>query len=207
MARARARIGSHGVGKTVRHVFTDVLPKVFMDLRYGGRYCFDLPDLNKDTGRHGLIHSSLTDLVHVFSHIDIRPGDVLVDIGCGAGRVLNYWLSLDLPNKLIGIEYNGHFAQRAAQTYHGRKNVKILSGDAAEIAPGCGGTLFYLFDPLPQGGMNWLESGLRGKPVRILYYNPHYLAAFENDAWRITHIPPQDGADYPLAIIVSTALD
>jgi|HubBroStandDraft_6_1064221.scaffolds.fasta_scaffold1232608_1 hypothetical protein len=200
LARAHTRIRSYGLKKTVRHLCTYVFPKVLLDLRYGGRYCFDQPELNKGSGQHALIHTNLTDLVHVFSHACIFPDDVLVDVGCGDGRVLNYWLSLGLPNKLIGIEFNESVARRAARAYRKRKNVEVILGDAAEIAPSCGGTLFYLFDPLPPDGMNRLELGLRGKPARILYYNPHFLAPFENDSWRITHVP-QGEADYPLAII------
>src|SRR5580704_16367679 len=129
--RAWNRICSRGAGRTIRHLFTAVLPKIYIDLRYGGRYCRDLPDLNKDSGQHALIHSNMKDLRHVFSHINIHPDDVLVDVGCGAGRVLNYWLSLGLPNKLIGIEYDEAVARRTAQTYRKRANVQILSGDAA----------------------------------------------------------------------------
>ncbi len=202
--RAWKRLRSYGIGRTIRHLFTAVLPKIYIDLRYGGRYCFDLPDLNKSTGQHALIHSNLTDLSHVFSHIDIRKTDVLVDVGCGAGRVLNYWLSLGLPNKLIGIEYADAVAQRAARTYRRRKNVEILSGDAAELAPRCGGTLFYFFNPFLPDGVRRFEEAMRGRKVRILYYYPRYLEPFENEAWRITHIPQGD-ADYALAIIVSAA--
>jgi SAM-dependent methyltransferase len=201
ISRARARIHAHGVGRTIRHLFTAVLPKIYIDLRYGGRYCFDIPGLNKSSGQHDLIHSNLADLQFVFSHIDIRKTDVLVDIGCGAGRVLNYWLSLGLPNKLIGIEYNDEVARAAAQTYRKRKNVEILSGDAAELAPRCGGTLFYFFNPFMPEGVRRFEAGMRGKPIRILYYYPRYLEAFENPAWRIEHVPQGD-AGYPLAIIV-----
>jgi SAM-dependent methyltransferase len=200
-ARAWKRMRAYGAGRTIRHFFTAVLPKIYIDLRYGGRYARDLPDLNKDSGQHALIHSNLTDLRYVFSHIDIRRDDVLVDVGCGAGRVLNYWLSLGLPNKLIGIEYNDDVAQRANHAYARRPNVEILSGDAAALAPSCGGTLFYFFNPFMPEGVRRFEEGMRGKPIRILYYYPRYLQPFENDAWRITHIP-QGEADYPLAIIV-----
>ena len=34
----------------------------------------------------------------------ISLNDVLVDIGCGRGRVLNYWLSLGLGNRIYGLE-------------------------------------------------------------------------------------------------------
>ena len=37
-------------------------------------------------------------------HNRIRDGEVLVDVGCGAGRVLNHWLR-DSPNaRIYGLE-------------------------------------------------------------------------------------------------------
>ncbi len=202
--RAYARIRNYGVGRTLRHIFTAVLPKIYLDLRFGGGYCFDVPELNKGTGLHGLVHSNLADLHFVFGHVTIQPSDVLVDVGCGAGRVLNYWLSLGLPNKLIGIEYDPETARRAVRTYRRRRNVEILEGDAVEIAPACGGTLFYFFNPLMPDGVARFEAALRGRPVRVLYYYPRYPQAFENEAWRIEHIP-DGGTPYPLMIITSTA--
>jgi hypothetical protein len=202
-SRAYARIRNYGLGRTLRHVFTAVLPKIYMDLRYGGGYCFDVPELNKGVGLHGLVHSNLADLHFVFDHVKIMPSDVLVDVGCGAGRVLNYWLSLKLPNKLIGIEYDPDTARRAMQTYRRWSNVEILQGDAVEIAPACGGTLFYFFNPLMPDGVHRFEAAVRGRPVRILYYYPRYPQAFEHDAWRMEHIQPCN-TPYPLTIITST---
>ena len=31
----------------------------------------------------------------------IKSSDVLVDVGCGRGRVINWWLSLGLGNKIV----------------------------------------------------------------------------------------------------------
>lgn len=198
-----ARVQKFGVRKTFRHLCTAVVPKIYMDIRYGGRYCFDEPDLNQGV-QHGLIHSHLADLRHVFRNVEIKTSDVLVDVGCGRGRVLNYWLSLGIKNKLIGIEFDRMTADGAAKAYRKLHRVKIICGDAAEVAAECGGTLFYVFNTLLPDGMRRFEQGLRGKPVRILYYYPRYLFPFENENWQITHID-QGEVDYPLAVIVSTS--
>jgi hypothetical protein len=174
-----------------------------MDMRYGGRYCFDIPDLNRGV-QHGLVYSNLTALRFVFRNAEIGPDDVLVDVGCGRGRVLNYWLGLGIKNRLIGIEYDRRIAGDAAKAYRKCKNVQIICGDAADVAAGCGGSLFYLFNPLLPDGMTQFEKGLRGKPVRILYYHPRYLSPFQNKNWQITHID-RDEADFPLAVIISAS--
>jgi len=204
ISRAASRIRRFGLRNSFRHICTAVLPKIYMDMRYGGRYCFDAPDLNQGV-QHGLIHSDLTALRYVFQNIEIGPTEVLVDVGCGQGRVLNYWLGSGLKNKLIGIEFDRKTAGNSAKAYRKHRNVQIICGDAAEVAAECGGSLFYLFNPLLPDGMSRFEEGLRGKPVRILYYYPRYISPFENDNWQITHIDRGE-ADYPLAIIVSTSV-
>jgi SAM-dependent methyltransferase len=182
---------------------TAVLPKIYLDMRYGGRYCFDIPDLNKGV-QHGLVYSNLTALKYVFRNVEIFPADVLVDVGCGQGRVLNYWLGLGIKNKLIGIEFDRKTAGSAAKAYRKRKNVQIICGDAAEVAAECNGSLFYLFNPLLPDGMCRFERRLRGKPVRILYYYPRYISPFENENWQIARFD-QGEADFPLAVIVSAS--
>jgi hypothetical protein len=76
----------------------------------------------------------------------IRPSDVLVDVGCGKGRVINWWLSRGLRNKMIGIELDERFAAPTAARLQAYPNVSIFCGNALEHIPP-DGTLFFLFNP------------------------------------------------------------
>ena len=47
-------------------------------------------------------------------NVPIRPDDVLVDVGSGKGRVLNFWLQKGLRNRIVGIEIDERWAAIAA---------------------------------------------------------------------------------------------
>ncbi len=71
---------------------------------------------------------------------------MLVDIGCGKGRVINFWLHQGLTNRLIGLELDPDVATAAQQRLAPYRNVQIIVGDAIENLP-TDGTLFYLYNP------------------------------------------------------------
>ena len=62
-----------------------------MDLRYGGLLRGTLPNRFLHLGAHHAANTPYFILPIIFDGI-IHDDDVLVDVGCGKGRVLNWWL-------------------------------------------------------------------------------------------------------------------
>jgi precorrin-6B methylase 2 len=121
----------------------------------------------------------------LFDCISISPDDVLVDVGCGHGRIINFWLSQRIKNKIVGIEANPEAAKDAAARYKQYPNVEIIEGFAERIAQQFTGAIFYLFNPFSEQILADFERALRGSNARIVYYAFHGLGPFENPAWKI----------------------
>jgi precorrin-6B methylase 2 len=72
--------------------------------------------------------------VHIFVG-RIEPNDVLVDVGCGKGRVTNWWLSQGLRNRMVGIELDPDVASATEKRLRRFSNVTILNEDATAWMP------------------------------------------------------------------------
>src|SRR5437867_7962509 len=69
--------------------------------------------------------------------LNLRPGDVVVDVGCGTG--LNFAPLEDAvgpQGKIIGVELTDAMLDQARQRVAGRgwTNIELVLGDAAEYA-------------------------------------------------------------------------
>ena len=123
----------------------------------------------------------------------MRPGDVLVDIGCGRGSVLDHWLSHFPSHRIVGIELDPDVAAETAHRLRRHDNCTVLSGDALELLP-LDGTLFYLYNPFGAEQVNDLRSRLAARPrssrpLVVLYHHPKHLEAFaDRPAWRIEQV-------------------
>ena len=171
-----------------------------IDLRFGGllggAYLNNPDQSNSDYGA----------LKNAFAG-RIRPGEVLVDVGCGSGRVLNYWLRVASGHQLYGIEFDATLAARTQQRLRGKANVTVIAGDAVELCPP-DGTLFYLFNPFCSDVLRAFCARIAENSTalapRILYYNPKFLEVLqENERWdiEIVDIGGSDVAPFqPLAV-------
>ena len=169
---------------------------LILDLRYGG-YCGGrVPSRFEELGAHATTSTFYSELAELFdpdNGIRVSPSDVLVDIGCGKGRVVNFWLKQGLlSNRLIGLELDPDFAaetQRRLAPYH---NVHIIVGDAIENLP-IDGTLFYLYNPFGPVVVHSLADRLfaiaKTRDIRIVYFSCFFLDAFSRDQWDIRHLP------------------
>lgn len=81
--------------------------------------------------------------------LDLKRGDHLLDVGCGAGRVLAYAAATQLPCRVTGVEFDGRLAARAASWADGRDGLEVVAGSALDI-PLEAYTHFYLFNPFDQ---------------------------------------------------------
>lgn len=98
-------------------------------------------------------------LDRVFRLIKLSPEDVVIDIGCGEGRVLTYLHQKNFAGKLYGIELDPDIAAIAAARTKHLPNIEILCAnvmDCPEILRQ--GTIFYLFNPFDMDMFDRFES-------------------------------------------------
>lgn len=194
--RIKSRIAEEGLTTATKYYllagYDEVggqLKTMALDLRYSGRLLGgNQPSSFKHLGSNDVYHTDYAAFPLIFRNLDVQPEDVLVDVGCGKGRVINYWLSQKYSNKLVGLELDPAIAKRTASNYRTRPNVTILAGDAAANLPP-EGTIFYFYNPFSPEKFAELEQQLSGlaqdKPVTILYYNPKSVDIFNNEPWEV----------------------
>ncbi len=105
----------------------------------------------------------------------IDSKNILVDYGCGKGRV-GFYLNYALGCSTIGIEYDKKICQYAWQnqrTYIGKKNVEILcmNAEAYEIE---NADCFYFFNPF---SVEILRAVI-GQVMTSYYANPRLMRLF-----------------------------
>jgi hypothetical protein len=161
------------------------LRSAWIDLRYGGVILKgDVGSRYSHLGAKNSEHSGYDILPRLFSN-EVRTGDVLVDIGCGKGRVLNWWLDQYRNHRIYGIELDPDIAEQTRNRLRRFANVTILTGDACALIPS-EGSLFYLFNPFDAEVMQRFIAAVLKNPIvssglhrRIVYYNCVHLELFE----------------------------
>lgn len=204
MARAVGRARSKGVPNTLiysLHVINEALLATFLDVKYGHRICTTNLMNSSLSTVHTMVHSHYHILRDIFTLVPISPEDVLVDVGCGQGRVINFWLSLGLQNRIIGLELNEAAARSAQRRYRRYPNVTIIQGEALHNMPE-EGTLFFLYNPFPNEIMRRFEPRVRRPDTKIIYYQDNYLEAFENGHWTIRPLQQPAGRIYEFTAAV-----
>jgi hypothetical protein len=140
----------------------------------------------------------------LFAAVEIGPDDVLVDVGCGKGRVIHWWLMRGLRNRIIGLELNAKVAARAARTFRRHANVEVRPGDALAALPP-EGTIWYLFNPFDRAQLARFRDALtaaRGdRGATILYCNMYHEDLFPAPRWDVEIIPSPPHIYGRLAVI------
>lgn len=157
---------------------------VAYDLRFGEILRGDIQTRFADRDAERSANVSYYALSLIFKGETIAPDDVLVDVGCGKGRVLNWWLSQRLPNQIVGLELDPEIAAHTRHRLRKYHNVRIIAGDAVEHLP-ADGSLFFLFNPFHEGVVNRFKEKVLQLPrrdrIRIHYNNCVHVDVFEND--------------------------
>jgi SAM-dependent methyltransferase len=190
----------------IHHRITRVWQRIYnliVDLRFGAPLYGSVPTKYEHLGAHSTENSSYDSLEVLFKD-KIRESDVLVDVGCGKGRVINWWLSKGLRNRLVGIELDPDVARKTRDRLRQFSNVQILTGNAAEQLP-LDSTILYLYNPFGAQVMHDLKHRLKeilanGKTdkIRLIYLNCKCLDVFSSDeqcSIRTGHV------SHPFAII------
>lgn len=197
--RIRSRINQEGVLYTFTYIVNVLLnslvkhvDELVLDLTYSRK----ILNGNKKTpykhlGANDTYHTDYSAMTIIFNQIDITSEDILVDVGCGKGRIINYWISQGLKNKIIGLELDPRIADQTAAQFNKYNNVSILSGDAIEnLSPQ--GTVFYFYNPFTLEKVYEFEKKLyalcHNKTITVIYYNPKSVEVFNNSKWNVKYI-------------------
>jgi len=124
-------------------------------------------------------------------HLPLSPGDHLLDLGCGKGRVLCFF-ALRRVRRCSGVEISPQLAEEArrnAQFLRARRApIKVTLGDAIE-AQIEDASIIYLFNPFSAEVMapvlRNIENSLRAhpRPLRICYANPAQGTLLDSCDW------------------------
>lgn len=177
------------------------------DLRYGRPLYGSTPSRYAHLGAHSTENSSYSSLKQIFDGV-IKSDDVLVDVGCGRGRVINWWLSQGLRNRIVGIELDENIANQTRHRLRRFENVEIIAGDALEQLPR-DASLIYLYNPFDALVMQFFKHRVKETLSRsnrnvttLVYLNCKHLDVFEQDP----HCSIKKGdALYPFAVIEVSA--
>ncbi|HZQ82817.1 MAG TPA: class I SAM-dependent methyltransferase [Gaiellaceae bacterium] len=153
------------------------------DIRYGRPLGGTIRTRYSHLGARHAVNSDYGDLSILFAAADVQPRDVIVDVGCGKGRSLNWLLAHHPQNTLIGIELDPKICADTAKRLRRQRQVTIRCGDATGLLPP-EGTLFYLFNPFDETVMARFRDAVAAEPrqrARIVYYNAKELHVFEAD--------------------------
>ncbi len=157
---------------------------VAYDLRFGEILRGDIPTRFSELGAEKSSNISYYALSLIFKGESIAPDDVLVDVGCGKGRMINWWLSRRLRNQIVGLEIDPEIAAHTRHRLRKYRNVTIVTGDGIENLP-ADGSLFFLFNPFQESVMSRFQERIfqlpRRDKIRIFYYNCAHADVFEND--------------------------
>jgi SAM-dependent methyltransferase len=129
----------------------------------------------------------------------VRPGpnDVVMDFGCGKGRVVAFFATRGV-RKSMGVEFRGELAEIAranAAALRGRTSeIEILHGDFLEIDLDAV-TLFFMYNPAGEKTLKALAARMEQslarapRPIRLAYVFPICGQVFDDCPWltRVDH--------------------
>ena len=150
------------------------------DLRYGAWLGGTIKTRYGEAGAHDVGNADYRDLATLFSRVDVRPDDVLVDVGTGKGRPLNFFLSRYPRNRIVGIELDPEICARTRERLRRYATVEVLCGDAIELLPQ-DGSVFFLFNPFGEEVLRRFVAALPASARVLVYHNAKFLHVFEGD--------------------------
>lgn len=190
---------------------------LILDLKYGKYLGGRVSNGNAGRGWFGSQNSSYKSLSIIFDQIPIKEDDIIVDVGCGKGRVFNWFLNRGFKNKLIGIEVDVDIATLTRERLRKQKQINILIGAVEDGILPDEGTIFYLGNPFSEkivkNFADQLEKKIKqgnyhkkDRPI-IVYNHCSRLHVFEeNPFWTIDKLGFLTYRKVPAAIISRNAM-
>ena len=183
------------------------LASFISDLRSGGGYMGGLVKTPYDhLGAYDTV-STAHALIPLLLQPVMRPDDVLVDVGCGKGRVLHWAAHSGQFKAMFGIELDKRIAAVVANRFANNMDVTIIAGDALTSLPDSA-TLLYLWNPFDHNVMCRFRDAVMSKysrlgtlgQLRIVYHNALHEQVWRDAACTIAPISLPDGPHRAVAI-------
>ena len=109
-------------------------------------------------GAHDLAPTHYFILEELFSHVTLDEDSHLLDVGCGVGRVLAFFLREGLPGRATGVELDPQLAEFTRSWIRGHDNLDVIQASALDLDLAAY-THFYLFNPFaPNILQQFIES-------------------------------------------------
>ncbi len=185
-----------------------VARNIVRDLRFGRVLVGQQESSGAHLGARPVVNSDYGALDLIFPG-RLAADDVLVDVGCGRGRVLNWWLANGYrTNRIFGLEFDPAVAAATKARLFRYPNVTVIEGDAIEHLPD-EATVMYLYNPFERPVVERFAAQAKaqfaGRRLRLLYSNCLQVDVFQADpAWRVEIVSIGDGGAVPfddLAVI------
>ena len=173
------------------------LPNLVRDLRYGGWLGGHKATPFRHLGAHHTESTDWFDLDLMFRQpeVGMGPDDVLVDVGCGKGRALAYWLGrTGGRNRIVGIEIDAEVAEATRRRMARHPSVEVLAGDGVALLPE-EASLVFLCNPFePEILTRFAERAetlpaAREGRMRVVYYNCAYHRVLTSRGWELDPLP------------------
>lgn len=156
-------------------------------------------------GAHDPTATPYSVLDNLFGDLGLTKDSRLLDVGCGAGRVLAYFVGAGLPGCVTGVELDPVLAAEAAAWSERYPQVEVVAGSALDLSL-AGYTHVYLFNPFDtpvlQAFLDKLEREAAG-PVTLVHMsdNGEWPAYLGRTGWTVlregTFDLPGEEADCP----------
>lgn len=184
-----------------------LVKNIITDIKYSGKFLGgNVRSKYWDSGSYNTVNSDYSMLDRILTKW-IEPDDIIIDVGCGKGRVIAWCKSKKLPNPIIGVELDPEIASETQSRFKKYDNIKIIAGSILDKFP-ANGSLYYLFNPFNEAIMQkFIEVMLSemdaDRPAKIVYHNCLHLDLFrDNERFNILEVIEHPDTEHKTAVII-----
>ena len=169
-----------------------------------GRFFVETKIKSRNDLYHNVESSDYVAIEYIFKKIVIpASSDIIVDVGCGTGRVIEWLYNNVQFKKIIGFEVESSTASNIVKRFKQKRGISILNKDIFDHFP-LDANIFYLYNPFPEKSVGKFVEFIDksyDSDLTIIYYNPVFLNVFNNNPfYKAREIKIADGIPW-VAII------